>query len=235
MKKIILYAALIISVSAFSTDIKVTLEKPQIIIRMGDVSQKAQYGPEGVVFIPHKGYRLVEKPTQKAREWFNKYTSPISLIVTITNISNKELKLFQEWNSWGYYNLKLIFRDEFHEYWVTKKEGEWYRNFPQITILKPKESFSIPVALSPAIWNGIKKVKEKSKRIITIRALYEQYPSRTIIKCNDVWKGSVSSKYYFASKLLPNLYLKKLLSRKDKGENLKKKHKSSPVESVKKD
>ena len=217
MRNIAIFLISILSISVFSADIKVTIEKPEKSIRISDISQRDPNHPEGVLFHPKLGYGLMKNATEKAKAWYNKYTSPVSLIITIENISNKELMLFQEWNSWGYYNLKFIFYDGFHEYWVTKRKGLWYRNFPSWNILKPKEKFNISVALNPEIWNGIGKIKENSKNIVYVRALYEQHISSFYIngkKRDDEWKGSVSSKYYQASTVLPNFKFKKKITSK---------------------
>jgi hypothetical protein len=212
MKKTIASIIFVISISALSADIEVTIEKPKTIIRISDISQRDPNPPDGVAYVPDKGILLFPNPTKEAKEWYDKYSFPLSLIVNIKNISDKELFLFQEWNSWGYYNLKFVFYDGFHEYWVTKKEGLWYRNFPSWNILKPGEFFNIPVALTTQIWNGIETTKDNSKKIVSIRALYEQHITGKIgvFGRDDEWQGSVSSKYYSASAVLPDFRFKNI-------------------------
>jgi hypothetical protein len=217
MIKIIIYIITFVSLSAFADDLLVTIEKPLKVIRIGDASQRDTPHPSGVAFILGKGGGLREGASEKDKIWHNKYTAPVSLVVKVKNISKRELLLSQEWNSWGYYNLKLIFFDGFHEYWVTKKKGLWYRNFPAFNKLKSGESFSITVALSPNIWNGIEEVKNGAKFITSIRALYEQHISDFTIgrKKFEGWNGTVSSKYYPANELLPSFKFKKIVSNEE--------------------
>lgn len=144
------------------------------------------------------------EPTEEQIEtWTKKYTALADLIVKVTNASDHELRLFEEWNSWGYCNLKFVFGDGVHEYWVIKQPGLWYRNFSSWHALAPGKSFQIPVAFADHIWSGLDLVRANTNLITSVRALYEQYQVPMLGRADDVWRGSISSTFYPAAELLP--------------------------------
>ena len=166
-----------------------------------DVSQRDPF-PEGAMGSP-RGISFPNGLTPELEKWRDKYTAQVDLIAEIRNISSHDLRLFEEWNSWGYCNLKFVFTDGFHEFWVTKQPGLWYRNFSSFHTLAPGKSLQIPVALVGHIWTGLDVVNTNASHIVSVRALYEQYQTPMFGVSKYVWRGSVSSPLYPAAKLLP--------------------------------
>ncbi len=158
--------------------------------------------PKGVMLGP-RGVFCPAGSTPELEKWKEKYAAQVNVIVEITNTSAQELRLFEEWNSWGYCNLKFVFGNGFHEYWVTKQPGTWYRNFSSWHTLAPGESFQIPVAFAEHIWSGLDQVRTNATGITYVRALYEQYQAPMLGSAKGVWRGSVSSSFYPAAALLP--------------------------------
>jgi hypothetical protein len=172
-----------------------------------DISQRDPI-PAGVVIGGPLGVYFPNELTPELEKWKNKYAAQVDLIVKITNTSDRKLELFEEWNSCGYYNLKFVFSDGFHEFWVTKQPGLWYRNFPSCHTLSPGESFQIPVAFADHIWSNLDMLRTNSTQISSIRAVYEQYyvgfgPPE------NYWHGSQSSRYYPAAVVLPRFGFRK--------------------------
>ena len=130
--------------------------------------------------------------------------------IHLLNNSKKAISLHDEWNSYGYYNLKFEISDRNDtKYWITKKSAVWYRNFETSTELKPGEKVVIPVALTDDVWSGLQPVRDGVRPILFIRALYEQYPEMVRSKDTSLWKGSLSSLVYDVAKILPDLGLHK--------------------------
>lgn len=169
---------------------------------VADISQRDPW-PEGIVGGP-AGLRFPDKMTSELQAWKERYTAQVDVVVKIKNTSSHEVRLFQEWNSWGYCNLKFVFDDGGHEYWVTKRPGLWYRNFPAWDTLTPGASILIPVAFADHIWDNVDQVRSNANQIASFRALYEQYNSGF-----SAWNGSVSSEFYPAADLLPRFGFRK--------------------------
>lgn len=171
-----------------------------------DISQRDPI-PDGVMVGP-RGVFFPDGPTPELEKWKKKYAAQVDLIVEVQNTSARELRLSEEWNSWGYCNLKFVFENGFHEYWVTKQPRLWYRNFSSFHTLKPGESFQIPVAFADHIWSGLDQVRTNASEISAVRAVYEQYNS-AFGPPEDYWHGSQSSRYYPAAELLPRFGFRK--------------------------
>ncbi len=138
--------------------------------------------------------------------------------VHLLNASKKPVNLHDEWNSWGYYNLKFEIGDRFGtRYWVTKKPWVWYRNFETSTEVKPGETMIIPVTLTDEIWGGLQPVRDADKVdnfMCFIRAIYEQYPQMAGPKIDDsnkvsLWQGTSSSPPYEIAKILTDWKFRK--------------------------
>jgi len=202
-------------------EISVSVSPAPVPYIIGDMSQRDERPPTPVYGYGYKDGRMQfpQNISPELLAWKEKYTAQADLMVEIKNISSRNLSLFQEWNSWGFCNLKFVFTDGFHEYWVTKQPGYWTRNFPAWTHLAPGESFKIPVAFTERIWENVDKIKADSKMILYFRALYEQYPSTfPYLKKwfvnpekygSESWEGSVSSEVYYAKDFLPRFNFRK--------------------------
>ena len=131
-------------------------------------------------------------------------TNQADVVVEVQNKGSHDIELFEEWNSWGYHNLKFVFLAGEHEFWVSKVPGIWTRNFPSTKRLTPGTVLTIPVAFTEATWNGLDAVVANSRMISEVRAFYEQH--RPVEKGSFtpmVWEGMATSDVYPASNLLP--------------------------------
>jgi len=74
--------------------------------------------------------------------------------VVITNQSDRNIRLWEEWNSWGYFNLTFEIYDTNGESIGTIKKSStiWSRNFPSWLELAPKQHHVINVYLNPSDW-----------------------------------------------------------------------------------
>jgi hypothetical protein len=143
-------------------------------------------------------------------------TNQADVLVEVQNRANHDIKLFEEWNSWGYCNLKFVFWAGEHEFWVSKVPGFWTRNFPSTTTLAPGAVLTIPVAFTEATWTGLDAVVTNRHMISEVRAIYEQHrPIGTGSFTPMVWEGMVTSDFYPASKLLPRFKFADMITTDD--------------------
>jgi hypothetical protein len=133
------------------------------------------------------------------------YRAQVDFYACIRNVSTNELRFFEEWNSCGYYNLKIVCDDGNREYWVVKQPGCWYRNFPSSTAVQPGESIRIPVAFDPIFWDGVSRV-EADKKVKWMRVVYEQNclpTNNPPFMTEKHWNGMATSPGYKIGQIMP--------------------------------
>ena len=112
--------------------------------------------------------------------------------VVVQNTSNETIRLWEEWNSWGYYNLTFEVFDVNGKLLgvAQKKPQNWTVNFPSFLELKPKQVHVIDVYFHSFDWDApIKPIlanQAKSK--------YSLVANYSIAACSDsaehgVWNG----------------------------------------------
>jgi beta-lactamase regulating signal transducer with metallopeptidase domain len=128
--------------------------------------------------------------------------------VVVTNRTNRELQLWEAWNSWGYYNLSFeVLDDEGNvQYSITKKPRSWTVNAPTWITIKPGEHLNLPVDFHPDIW-AVSIAAGRDKRSLVpllarfatspkfelrLRAVLRIYPDAETID-RDIWTGTVRS------------------------------------------
>jgi hypothetical protein len=109
---------------------------------------------------------------------------------SLQNNSNKEVRLWEEWNSWGYYNIsmKIITNDSI--YTVRKNESRWDKNIPTYFILKPDESKQFDINLNSKDWQGLPAKNIKDSEI----QIFYEIPVDEYTKEHDIWTGKLKSK-----------------------------------------
>jgi hypothetical protein len=123
--------------------------------------------------------------------------------VLLTNVSNKPVRVWQEWCSWGYYNLQFeIVEKNGTKHLVTKKPTGWTRNFPDYVELTPNESVVWGVGLWPSDWNGLSWLPTNELEPVKVSAIYTSMPGDkeddriTGADRMGVWTGRATSKFY---------------------------------------
>ena len=117
--------------------------------------------------------------------------------VVVQNTSNETIRLWEEWNSWGYYNLTFEVFDVNGKLLgvAQKKPQTWTMNFPSFLELKPKQVHVIDVYFHSFDWDApIKPIlanQAKSK--------YSLVANYSIAACSDsaehgVWNGISKSR-----------------------------------------
>lgn len=120
--------------------------------------------------------------------------------VVVTNVSGEPISLWEEWCSWGYFNLAFEARDALGRVTqIYKRSGFWDKNFPCPYLLRPGEPFIIDVNFAPSIWMNSPLEDPSGKVTLRLKAIYraEAYQEEPFVKWLTgpavVWTGSVSS------------------------------------------
>lgn len=111
--------------------------------------------------------------------------------VVIENVSAQPQKVIDEWNSWGYFNLRFEYTTAGGEKRRIEKQGrDWSKNFLTTTTLQPGEVLVWDVYLDPAVWSDL-PVPEKGEQTVTIRAVFTQEDPKD--PKEKVWQGTAES------------------------------------------
>ena len=113
--------------------------------------------------------------------------------VIIENSSERQVNLWREWYSWGYFNLKFQITDEKGVTWIArKKEKEWEKNFPDFVSVDPRDKMVIDVTFSPDIWENVLPPDTEQSTTVSMIAIYESEDSEDARK-RGIWSGLLVS------------------------------------------
>jgi hypothetical protein len=133
-------------------------------------------------------------PTENGERRVEYHDHTTHFHVIVSNTSDKPQRVWQEWNSWGYFGLTFEFTDEQGKTWMArKKPSVWTRNFASFWTLDPHESFVIDIYFGDTnIWEGF-PLPENGSQTVTMRAVLEFKPDDEARQF-DVWTGRAVSK-----------------------------------------
>lgn len=86
--------------------------------------------------------------------------------VVLTNGSGQPIRLWEKWNSLGYYNLSFDLLDADGKLIgeMNKLPKAWGKNYPSFLVLKPNQHHVIDVYLNPELWSvPIKPIPAKNR------------------------------------------------------------------------
>ena len=115
--------------------------------------------------------------------------------VVIRNISSAAQRVWEDWNSWGYFALSFEISDESGKHWIAAKRKEivFTRNFPSFETIDPGNVLVVDVYLGDdKTWAGFPLQKGQLKKV-QLRATYEVRDSPEA-KEMHVWTGRIKSK-----------------------------------------
>ena len=114
--------------------------------------------------------------------------------VSITNISDEPIRLWEEWNTWGYFSLSFELFDMTGKSLghIAKSQRRWTINYPSFVEINPGQSHEIEVTLHPSVWDFPDKSLLNNKGA----AEYRLVASYTVQNCEEshqhaVWTGSL--------------------------------------------
>jgi hypothetical protein len=114
--------------------------------------------------------------------------------VVLQNTSDVPQRLWQEWNSWGYYSLSFELTDVAGKQWIVAKRRDmrWSRNSPTYETIEPGRQLIVDVYFGDAAqWEGFPLQKGRQP-IVQMRAIYEVLESPES-KSYGAWVGRVES------------------------------------------
>jgi hypothetical protein len=118
---------------------------------------------------------------------------PPQFHVVVTNTSDRPVRLWREWCSWGYFNLSFVVtRDGGRPVTVRKKPRGWDRNFPDATLVPPGEHMVWDVTFEDSTWQDCPVPTPGKPQTVTMKAVYEIRPDKEA-EAVHVWTGRVSS------------------------------------------
>ena len=113
--------------------------------------------------------------------------------VIIENSSERQVNLWRERYSWGYFNLKFQITDEKGATWIArKKEKEWEKNFPSFVSVDPRDKMVIDVTFNPDIWENVLPPNTEQSTTVSMIAIYESEDSEDTRK-RGIWSGRLVS------------------------------------------
>jgi hypothetical protein len=115
-------------------------------------------------------------------------TTKSPLHVIIENISDKPQRHFEEWNSWGYGNLKLEWTDGNGKTGtVAKVPGSWDKNGPSTVVLEPGEALVREISFDSKLWHGWPAIAYGTKLRLKVTYRSAGRPN------SDGWTGEVDT------------------------------------------
>lgn len=121
--------------------------------------------------------------------------------VVITNVSDKPLRIWAQWCSWG--NRSIQFQLEGADGTKTSAVSAvmaWTMNFPDFYELKPGESSVTDIAFTDSyLWSGFTLPKDQKTTKLSMRVILSIHPDEDGKRLN-VWNGTVQSEmntYHF--------------------------------------
>ncbi len=115
--------------------------------------------------------------------------------MVVTNTSANPQRLWETWNSWGYYNLRFEVADKDGNVISTikKKPRAWTRNFPSWVELAPGEHLVLDVDFDRERWVlPFSKEKRQGQFSLSMRAVFEIAADKET-GVHKVWTGKISS------------------------------------------
>ena len=115
-----------------------------------------------------------------------------SLHVIITNHSDVPQKLWKDWNTWGYFNLKLVWKLSNKTFSISRKAPQsWDGDFPDFWVLPPGESLVIEIDMASGEWDGFPDLYGE-KYHATLQAFYEN-KADVLASEFGIWVGKIAS------------------------------------------
>jgi hypothetical protein len=200
------------------TNVQLTIEPITNVLLVTEASDRFPDPPRGVALtctFPHPDtgsptiitgnniVHLADDASQEAQAWAKTNSFRVDFFACIKNTSTNTLNFYDEWNSWGFYGLKIVCYGS-REIWITKQPGVWYRNFPSWSSLRPGGVLRIPVAFEDGLWDGATKAA-CSRGIDSIRIFYDQFgiPTKRNDNSGEFWQGNEFSPFYEIGTVLP--------------------------------
>jgi hypothetical protein len=114
--------------------------------------------------------------------------------VVVTNVSDKPVRLWREWCSWGYFSLSFLVTGEDGKPVVVRKDHlrAWTKNFADASTVAPGGQMGFEVKFDDRVWQDFPLPAKGQSRSVLLKAVYAVTSDHWSEKCG-VWTGQVSS------------------------------------------
>ena len=144
--------------------------------------------------------RIVPTSTDAQGRNIHLYKKSEHFYVVITNVSGNPIRLWREWNSWGYDNLSFVLVGSTGRNTVISKRpiGAWAKNSPDSAILAPGDHMVIEVtfddetAQGETMWLNAPAPETGDPLQIKMKAVYAIVANRDTKKYG-IWTGRAFS------------------------------------------
>jgi hypothetical protein len=131
------------------------------------------------------------RPSDHGGMWFSPERRSHLHFLLLSNHTG--LKVYEDWNSWGYYARSFRVIDEHSKtYEITRRESEWDRNFPSTDTLNKGDFLITDVYLCDGTWRVSPKLP--TGQTLTLRLVGRfimQADRKEAIR--DLWTGQIES------------------------------------------
>lgn len=111
--------------------------------------------------------------------------------VQLVNISDKTLRVWKDWNSWGWFNLSLKMETQDGATFLKKKPVVWDGDFSDFWQIEPGESVIMEIDMTSGVWEGFPDLYGESLPV-KLTAIY-QNKADPLCEVFGIWTGSASS------------------------------------------
>ena len=125
---------------------------------------------------------VAEAPERFLKE---KVAEPVDFVVLIENTSSRDIGIYRQWNSWGYYSIHFVVEDADGKQTVIEKGmRSWTKNYPDCFQLSPGTTHAFPICFASKEWKNVEALSAKGARL---RAVFQQEPLEDKLKAGTKW------------------------------------------------
>ncbi|EMJ93152.1 hypothetical protein [Leptospira alstonii] len=117
--------------------------------------------------------------------------------VLVKNVSDQEVRIWKDWNSWGYNNISFQIQTNRESIRIYKTQDRvWNKNFPDYWSIKPNEFVILNVNFDVKTWPKLRELNRSNPKNdqVKIKCIYEVKENVESKKYN-VWTGSIESPF----------------------------------------
>jgi hypothetical protein len=113
--------------------------------------------------------------------------------VVLTNVSDKAVPIFEEWSSWGYYNISFeAVTADGKTFKLTKGSAAWGANAPAVFSIPPGGHYVFVEHFQKERWTNLPDVHSVHGKPVMLKAVFEETKEDSM--GYNVWIGRVESK-----------------------------------------
>lgn len=114
------------------------------------------------------------------------------LHASLTNVSEQPVKVWKDWNSWGWFNLTLIMESDRGTQAIRRKHPtHWEGDFSDFWVILPGETLILEIDMTDGSWAGFPDLYGE-RLPATLTAVYEN-KADVLAEEFGIWVGKVTA------------------------------------------